>query len=67
MIWLGRNLKDHLISKLCHEQVAIHQMRLPKAQCDLALSTSRDRHSQLLWAAVLGPHCPLSEEFLPDV
>jgi len=40
---------------------------LPRAPSNLAWSTSRDGAPQLLWAAVPGPHGPLSKEFLPNV
>ena len=38
-----------------------HQLRLPRAPSNLALSASRDGAPQLLWAAVPAPHRPLSE------
>ena len=42
---------------------ATHQLRLPRAPFNLALSASRMGHPQLPWAAVPGPHHPPSEEF----
>ena len=41
-----------------------HQLRLPRAPSNPALSTFRDGAAQLLRAAVPGPHCPLSGKFL---
>jgi len=46
---------------------APHQLRLPRAPSNLALSTSRDGVPQLLWAAVPAPHCPLSKKFPPNI
>jgi len=40
-------------------RAAPHQLRLLRAQSNLALSTSRDGAPQLLWAAVPAPHGPL--------
>jgi len=48
-------------------RAAPHQLRLPRAPSNLALSASRDGAPQLLWVPVPVPHCPLSKEFLPDV
>ena len=47
-------------------RAAPQQLRLPRAPSNLALSASRDGASQLLWAAVPAPHCPLSKEFSPN-
>jgi len=48
-------------------RAAPHQLRLPRAPSNLALSASRDGAQQLLWAAVPVPHRPLSEEFPPNI
>ena len=48
-------------------RAAPHQLRLPRAPSNLALSASRDGAPQLLWAAVPAPHCPLCEKFLPNI
>ena len=42
MSWVGRNLKDHLVPTACHGLVVSHQIRLPRAPPNLALSTYRD-------------------------
>ena len=47
-------------------RAAPHQLRLPRAPSNLALSASRDGAPQLLWAAVPAPHCPLGEKFFPN-
>jgi len=52
---------------LAVDKVANYQVRLLRARSDLALNASRDGHPQLLWAAVPGPHCPLSKEFPPNI
>jgi len=39
----------------CHGQGCPHQLRLPRAPSNLALSASRDGAPQLLWAAVPAP------------
>jgi len=44
-----------------------HQLRLPRAPSNLALSTSWDGAPQLLWAAVPAPHCPLRKESLRNI
>jgi len=44
-------------------RAAPQQLRLPRAPPLLDLNASRDGAPQLLWAAVPGPHCPLSKEF----
>ena len=48
-------------------RAAPHQLRLPRAPSNLALSASRDGAPQLLWAAVPAPHCPLGKEFPSDI
>jgi len=40
MAWVGTDLKDHLIPTLRCGLVAPHQLRLPRAPSNLALSTS---------------------------
>jgi len=67
MDWVGRELKAHPVPTPCHGLAAPHQLRLPRAPSNLALSTSRDGHSQLLWAAVPVPHHPLSKELHPNI
>jgi len=44
-------------------RVAPPQLRLLRVPSKLASSTSRDGASQLLWAALPGPHCPLNKKF----
>jgi len=44
-------------------RAASHQLTLPRAPSNLALSTSRDGAPQLIWAALPVPHHPLSKEF----
>jgi len=44
-------------------RAAAQQLRLPRDPSSLALSASRDGAPTALWAAVPGPHCPLSEKF----
>jgi len=44
-----------------------HQLKLLRAPSNPALSASRDGAPQLLWAAVPGPHYPLSKEFPPNI
>jgi len=48
-------------------RAAPHQLRLPRAPSNMALSASRDGAPQLLWAAVPAPHHPLGKEFPPDI
>ena len=54
-------------SNPCCGRAAPHQLRQPRAPSNLALSASRDGAPQLLWAAVPASHCPLGNEFLPDI
>jgi len=49
------------------ERATFHQLSLPRASSNLALSTSRDGALTPLWAAVPVPHHPLGEEFLPNI
>jgi len=63
MAWVGRDLKDHVVPTPCHRLVATHQLRLPRAPSNLALSTSRDGASTALWAAVPRPHLSLRKGF----
>jgi len=64
---LEGTLKPTQRKPLAVGRAATHRIRLPRAASNLALSTSRDGAPQLLWAAVPGPHCPLSEESLPNI
>jgi len=45
-------------------KVANHQLRLPRAPPNLALSTFRDGAPTALWEAVPVPHYTLSKQFL---
>ena len=45
----------------CRGLAAPHQLRLPRAPSNPALSASRDGTPTALWAAVPGPHCPVRE------
>ena len=54
-------------TSVCKERAAPHQLRLPRAPSNLALSASRDGAPQLLWAAVPAPHRPLGKGFLPNL
>jgi len=47
-------------------RAATHQLRLPRAPSNLALSAFRDGTPQFLWAAVPGLHQHLSKEFPPN-
>jgi len=49
MARVGRDLTAH--SAPTHGQGCHHQLRLPRAPSNLALSASRDGEPQLLWAA----------------
>jgi len=49
------------------ERAAPHQLRLPRAPSNLALSASRDGAPQLLWGAVPALQCPLCKEFVPNI
>ena len=62
-----RDLKDYLVPAPCCGQGCHPAAQLPRAPFNLALSASRDGAPQLLWAAVPVPHCPLSEEFPPNI
>ena len=46
---------------------ASQQLRPPRAPSSLALSACRDGAPTALWAAVPGPHHPLSEEFHSNI
>lgn len=63
----GRDLKYHLLPIPLPWQVSPHQVRLPTASSNLALSISRDGAPQLLWAAVPAPHRPLRKKFLLNI
>ena len=60
--WVWRDLKSHPAPILCRAQGCPPRAQLPMVPSNLALSTSRDGAPQLLWAAVPGPHCPLSKK-----
>ena len=62
MASVGENLKAHPAPTPAMGRAASHQLRLPRAPSNLALSASRDGAPQLLWAAVPAPHCPQNEE-----
>jgi len=51
MAWAGRDLKVHPVPTPAVGRAAPHQLRLPRAPSNLALSASRDGAPQLLWAA----------------
>mgnify|MGYP001853022146 CR=1 FL=1 len=42
MAYVGKDLNDHWTPTPCHELVATHQLRLPKASSSPALNPSRD-------------------------
>ena len=69
MEWLGLEgtLKTIQFQPPAMGRIATHQIRLPRAPSSLALSTSKDGAPTALWAAVPGPHHPLSEELLPNI
>jgi len=50
MAWDGRYLKDHPVPIPCDGLVATHQIRLPRASSNLALSTSRDGISESVYS-----------------
>ena len=50
MSWVGRDLKAYPVPTPCHELVAPHQIRLPRAPSCLALNTFKGGTSTLLWA-----------------
>ena len=64
---LEETLKPTHPNPVCRGQGCPHQLRLPRVPSNLALGTSRDGAPQLLWAAVPGPHCPLSNNFAPNI
>jgi len=59
-MWEG-TLKIAHFQPLCHGLAAPHQLRLPRAPSNLALSISKDEAPTALWAAVSGTHLPLSK------
>jgi len=66
IVWVGGDFKALPAPTPCHGLVVPHQLRLPRSPSNLALSTSRDGAPQLLWAAVPGPHRPLSKILWQD-
>ena len=56
MSQVGRDLKAHAAPTPTMGRAAPHQLRLPRAPSNLALSASRDGAPQLLWAAAPVPH-----------
>ena len=48
-------------------RAASHQLRLPRAPSNLALSACRGGAPQLHWAAVSVSHHSLSKKFLPNI
>jgi len=50
MVWAGRDLKCQPIPTPAVGRAAPHQLKLPRAPSNLALSVSRDGAPQLLWA-----------------
>jgi len=60
MAEVGRDLKTFPASHHPMGRAAPHQLRLPRAPSNLALSACRDGAAQLLWAAVPAPYSPLS-------
>ena len=67
MAQVGRDLKAHPAPTPCCGQGCHPAAQLPRAPSNLALSASMDGAPQLLWAAVPGPHCPLSKESLLNI
>jgi len=67
MPWVGREFKDHLVLPLAMGRAATHQLRLPEPHPIWRSTPPGTGHSQLLWAAVPVPHCPLSKEFSPNI
>ena len=63
IVWVGGDFKALPAPTPCHGLVVPHQLRLPRAPSNLALSTSRDGSPTALWAAVPGPHHPFSKKF----
>ena len=59
-----RELRAHADPIPAMGRAAPHQLRLPRAPSNLALSASRDGAPQLLSPQ---PHCPLSKGFPTDV
>ena len=43
MVWVGRDLKNHLVPTHCLGLVATKQVRLPRFPSSLVLNASRDR------------------------
>ena len=60
--WKGPGSTHHPNPTPAMGRAAPHQLRLPRAPFNLALSTSRDGAPQLLWAAGPAPHCPFCEK-----
>jgi len=58
MVWAGRDLKVHPAPYPCPGQGCPHQLRLPRAPSNLALSPSRDEAPQLLWTACASAPLP---------
>ncbi|KAM4755607.1 farnesyl pyrophosphate synthase isoform 2-T2 [Cyanocitta cristata] len=51
LVWVGRDIKDHLVPLPCHGRDTFHCPNLLQAPSNLALDTSRDSGQlQLLWA-----------------
>ena len=70
MVWVEKYLKDQLFPltppstekpPFAVGRAAPHQLRLPRAPSNLALSASRDGAPQLLWAAVPETSMPSGE------
>jgi len=68
MAWVGRDVRDHLVS------TSLPGVGLPPTRSGFSgthqawpWAPPGTGHQQLLWAAVPVPHCPLREEFLPNI
>jgi len=59
MTGVGRDLKSHSVQTPAMGRFS-SQLRLLRASPTLALSTAKDGPPTALWAAVPGPHHPLS-------
>lgn len=66
MVWVGRNLKDHVFPTLCSGQGTSHQSVLLRAPSNLALSTD-SKWGIHNFSGQPVPHHLDSEEFLPNI
>ena len=63
MVWVGRNLKAHLVPTPGMGRAATQQLGLPRAPSNLASSASGDGAPQLLWEVPHHPILPLYDNF----